>query len=317
MRRGRGEGARGKQAGDLLGRPGGGRRALHIGEMLGGDEIRIAGALLAAFLGHLLATPVAWRIAVRIAFFDHPVGYKEHSHPTPYLGGAAVMAGILAGTLIFDAAADYKRMLVAALVVCAIGTLDDRIGLGVTLRLIAQLATGGRALGRRPRLDDAAQPHGRPPADDRLGRRHHQRLQPDGQPGRGDRNGRGRLRRGHRHPRADAGRGAAGHHRLLGRGRLPGLPALQPRQAGEDLPRRRGQHADRPARRLHDHGDPRRPARTGRCCSRPPRSPGCRSSTRRWSSSPGSGGGLRSSAAAAITSPTGCSAWSARSGRSR
>ena len=110
--------------------------------MLGGDEITIAGALLTAFLVTLLAAPVAWRLAVRIAFFDHPVGYKEHMHPTPYLGGAAVMAGILAGTLIFGAAGDYKRMLVAALVICAIGTLDDRIGLGVTLRLLTQVATG-------------------------------------------------------------------------------------------------------------------------------------------------------------------------------
>jgi UDP-GlcNAc:undecaprenyl-phosphate/decaprenyl-phosphate GlcNAc-1-phosphate transferase len=110
--------------------------------MLGGDEIRIAGALLTAFLVTLLATPVARRVAVRIAFFDHPVGYKEHSHPTPYLGGAAVMAGILAGTLIFGAAADYKRMLVAALTICALGTLDDRIQLGVTLRLLTQVATG-------------------------------------------------------------------------------------------------------------------------------------------------------------------------------
>lgn len=109
--------------------------------MLGGDEIRIAGALLTAFLVTLLATPVARRVAVRIAFFDHPVGYKEHSHPTPYLGGAAVMAGILAGTLLFEAAADYKRMLAAALILFAIGTLDDRIQLGVTLRLTAQVAT--------------------------------------------------------------------------------------------------------------------------------------------------------------------------------
>jgi UDP-GlcNAc:undecaprenyl-phosphate/decaprenyl-phosphate GlcNAc-1-phosphate transferase len=109
--------------------------------MLGGDEIRIAGALLTAFLVTLLATPVARRVAVRIAFFDHPVGYKEHSHPTPYLGGAAVMAGILAGTLLFEAAADYKRMLAAALILFAIGTLDDRIQLGVTLRLTAQVST--------------------------------------------------------------------------------------------------------------------------------------------------------------------------------
>lgn len=110
--------------------------------MLGGDEIRIAGALLTAFLVTLLATPVAWRVAVRIAFFDHPVGYKEHSHPTPYLGGAAVMAGVLAGAVIFGAAADYKRLIAAAVLICALGTFDDRIQLGVTLRLLAQVATG-------------------------------------------------------------------------------------------------------------------------------------------------------------------------------
>ncbi|MFL5907215.1 MAG: glycosyltransferase family 4 protein [Solirubrobacterales bacterium] len=105
------------------------------------DEIRIVGALLAALAVTLIATPIARRIAIGSSFFDHPAGYKEHLRPTPYLGGAAVMAGILAGTLIFDAAADYKRMLAAALILCAIGTLDDRIQLGVTLRLIAQVAT--------------------------------------------------------------------------------------------------------------------------------------------------------------------------------
>jgi UDP-GlcNAc:undecaprenyl-phosphate GlcNAc-1-phosphate transferase len=105
------------------------------------DEIRITGALVAAFAVTVLATPIARRIAVRTAFFDHPVGYKEHSRPTPYLGGVAVMAGVLAGALIFDAASDYKRLLFAALVVCAIGTLDDRFQLGVPLRLIAQVLT--------------------------------------------------------------------------------------------------------------------------------------------------------------------------------
>src|SRR5438045_899204 len=104
----------------------------------GGDEIRVAGALLVAFAMTMLATPVALRLAVRTAFFDHPVGYKEHSRPTPYLGGLAVMAGILAASFVFEAAADYKRMLAAALLICAIGTLDDRVQLGVFLRGIAQ-----------------------------------------------------------------------------------------------------------------------------------------------------------------------------------
>jgi UDP-GlcNAc:undecaprenyl-phosphate/decaprenyl-phosphate GlcNAc-1-phosphate transferase len=105
------------------------------------DEIRIVGALLTAFVVALVATPAARRFALRIGFLDIPVGYKEHSRATPYFGGAAVIAGVLAGTLAFNAAGDYKRMLVAAVLVFAIGTLDDRVGLGVTLRLFAQTAT--------------------------------------------------------------------------------------------------------------------------------------------------------------------------------
>jgi UDP-GlcNAc:undecaprenyl-phosphate/decaprenyl-phosphate GlcNAc-1-phosphate transferase len=109
--------------------------------MFEGDEVKVLGALLTAFVVTLLATPIARRIAVRTEFFDHPVGFKGHSRPTPYLGGVAVIAGALAGTLIFGAAEAYTRLLVAALVISAIGTLDDRIQLGVTLRLIAQVLT--------------------------------------------------------------------------------------------------------------------------------------------------------------------------------
>jgi UDP-GlcNAc:undecaprenyl-phosphate/decaprenyl-phosphate GlcNAc-1-phosphate transferase len=105
------------------------------------DAIRIVGALIVATGVTFLTTPLAWRLAVRTAFFDDPVGYKGHSQPTPYLGGLAVMAGLLAGTMIFDAAGDYKRLIVAALAICAVGTLDDRLGLGVTLRLIIQVLT--------------------------------------------------------------------------------------------------------------------------------------------------------------------------------
>jgi UDP-GlcNAc:undecaprenyl-phosphate/decaprenyl-phosphate GlcNAc-1-phosphate transferase len=106
-----------------------------------GDAVRIVGALVTAMGVALLVTPLARRLAVRTAFFDHPVGYKGHSRPTPYLGGLAVIAGVLVATVLFDAADSYKRMLAAALVLFAIGTLDDRVGLGVTLRLIAQVLT--------------------------------------------------------------------------------------------------------------------------------------------------------------------------------
>ena len=105
------------------------------------DAIRIWGALVLACGVTYLTTPLARRLAVRTAFFDHPAGYKGHAAPTPYLGGLGVMAGLLAAAVIFDGADDYKRLIVAAIAICAVGILDDRMGLGVTLRLIIQVLT--------------------------------------------------------------------------------------------------------------------------------------------------------------------------------
>ena len=52
-------------------------------------------ALGLAFGTTLTVTPLAIRLADRTAFLDHPVGYKKHGRPTPYLGGLALMAGVL------------------------------------------------------------------------------------------------------------------------------------------------------------------------------------------------------------------------------
>ena len=51
----------------------------------------------AAAVVTLIVTPVAVLVARHTGFYDHPVGYKGHLHPTPYLGGAAVFAGLAAG----------------------------------------------------------------------------------------------------------------------------------------------------------------------------------------------------------------------------
>jgi UDP-GlcNAc:undecaprenyl-phosphate/decaprenyl-phosphate GlcNAc-1-phosphate transferase len=105
------------------------------------EEIRLAGVFLLSFLVTVIAVPAARSLATRTGFLDHPVGYKAHSQPTPYLGGAAVMAGIVAATSAFGVADDFTRLLAAALLLFVLGTLDDRVGLGVTPRLIAQVAT--------------------------------------------------------------------------------------------------------------------------------------------------------------------------------
>src|SRR4051794_31506161 len=70
---------------------------------------------------------MAIRIADRLQFYDRPVGYKTHGRPTPYLGGAAVMAGFLVAVLALGGSWDRTLPLgggVAAL--WGVGTIDDR-----------------------------------------------------------------------------------------------------------------------------------------------------------------------------------------------
>jgi UDP-GlcNAc:undecaprenyl-phosphate GlcNAc-1-phosphate transferase len=89
--------------------------------------------------GTAVATPAAIAVARRTAFFDQPSGYKRHAAPTPYLGGLAVVVGLIAGSLALGGdLADLWAVLVAAVALLVIGTVDDRVGLGITPRLAAE-----------------------------------------------------------------------------------------------------------------------------------------------------------------------------------
>src|SRR2546421_654640 len=73
-------------------------------------------------------TPMAIRVARRIGFLDHPVAYKAHWGPTPYLGGAAVFAGFAVAAIAFgDATGRFAALFGCAAGLLALGTLDDRI----------------------------------------------------------------------------------------------------------------------------------------------------------------------------------------------
>src|SRR4051794_41892131 len=62
-------------------------------------ELSIPLAFLVAALATWAATPLAIQVARRTGFMDKPAGYKGHGNPTPYLGGSAIMAGVLAGAV--------------------------------------------------------------------------------------------------------------------------------------------------------------------------------------------------------------------------
>jgi UDP-GlcNAc:undecaprenyl-phosphate/decaprenyl-phosphate GlcNAc-1-phosphate transferase len=90
----------------------------------------------------LIVTPAAAAVARRAAFYDHPVGYKRHEHPTPYLGGAAVFVGFIAAVLSSPLhLAPFAPLLLCATALLVLGTIDDRIPVRPVWRILAEVGT--------------------------------------------------------------------------------------------------------------------------------------------------------------------------------
>ena len=71
------------------------------------------------------------------------MGYKAHTAPTPYLGGAAVLGAMLVAVVLFDGVAGrFAAILACAALLWLIGTIDDRVNLSPQYRLIAEVAVG-------------------------------------------------------------------------------------------------------------------------------------------------------------------------------
>jgi len=105
------------------------------------EGLQVAGSFaFAAILTAFAVGPVR-TLAVRTDFYDLPVGFKEHARPTPYLGGVAVMGGFLIAFAAFGSDwSQFAPISLCALLLLGVGTVDDRVGLGISPRLAAQVA---------------------------------------------------------------------------------------------------------------------------------------------------------------------------------
>src|SRR5215207_8679437 len=106
-------------------------------------EARLLIGLAIALAVVHVSTPLAIRVAERFEFYDKPVGYKGHAAPTPYLGGAAVVAGFVVAMLVLGGDWDRSLPLLAGVVVLwIVGTIDDRRTVSPTARLVIEAALG-------------------------------------------------------------------------------------------------------------------------------------------------------------------------------
>ena len=97
-------------------------------------------AIFAAFFIALAVTPLAIRLALRFHIVDIPNHRKVHSKPTPRIGGLAIYAGFVVGTLLL---AEYTRQVAAVLVAGSVvfftGLIDDIKDISPKLKLLGQV----------------------------------------------------------------------------------------------------------------------------------------------------------------------------------
>jgi UDP-GlcNAc:undecaprenyl-phosphate GlcNAc-1-phosphate transferase len=127
-------------------------------------EARLLTGLAVALALAYWTTPLAIRVADRFQFYDRPAGYKGHGRPTPYLGGAAVVAAFLVAFLALTGDWD-KTLPVAGGVglLWLIGTIDDRRTVTPGFRVAVEAGLGallwqlglGWELGAGPLVDVA------------------------------------------------------------------------------------------------------------------------------------------------------------------
>lgn len=103
--------------------------------------------LTAAATALIVGVSACWVLlqhAARLRLVDHPVGRKDHQHPTPVIGGIAVFLAIACGWTVLDAAQMAQSALgfcVGGLVLVVVGAADDVRDLSWRTRMVAQCAS--------------------------------------------------------------------------------------------------------------------------------------------------------------------------------
>ena len=93
--------------------------------------------LLGAYLFTSMALILLRPLATLTGLMDYPGGRKNHSDPTPLVGGLGIYLGLLAVSILSPVLmADYQNLLVLSGFVLLIGVIDDLYQIRASLRLL-------------------------------------------------------------------------------------------------------------------------------------------------------------------------------------
>ena len=107
--------------------------------------MNVVGLAVLAFLVTLVLTPLAIAVATRTGIMDRPGELKEQTRPVPYLGGVAVLGGVLVAVL-----PDRASLALPMLAATVLGVADDRFDLPPLARVVGELAVGALVVATSP-----------------------------------------------------------------------------------------------------------------------------------------------------------------------
>jgi UDP-GlcNAc:undecaprenyl-phosphate GlcNAc-1-phosphate transferase len=102
--------------------------------------------LLASLILVIGVTPLAQRVARRVGMVDKPSARKQHTVPTPLLGGAAIFIAVIVALLLLGDRFYVSQVVGIALgatLMSFLGLWDDRRGLSPWIKLIGQFLAAG------------------------------------------------------------------------------------------------------------------------------------------------------------------------------
>lgn len=109
---------------------------------------RLVFAILTAFFLSFALTPVVKAFAVKVGAVDMPgEARRVHDHPIPRMGGLAIFLGFLLSALLFvNITREVRGILLGAIIIVAMGAVDDVLSLNAWLKFFVQIIAAAVAV---------------------------------------------------------------------------------------------------------------------------------------------------------------------------
>lgn len=108
--------------------------------------MQLLGALIFGFAAAVGLVPLCRLLAHRANVVARPSGDRWHKRPTPLLGGLAIFAAVVAGSVVFGISAPLWLLILTGTMIFVVGVADDVVSLKPATKLIGEIAVASTLL---------------------------------------------------------------------------------------------------------------------------------------------------------------------------